>query len=654
MRQPAPPPRAPPLEMDSKDAPPLPRLVHDGESAFCRLWALRWKRHLDGRVEPVPAAAARDGISAVEARPLQLIEADGSVHGGAEAALRALAHAPLKGWMLWLYRRVPGWGRAAEALYGLLARNRPLLSRVTRWTVGPDLAPPTYFRGRWLFLRGLALVAFCAFVSTGLQILGLVGSAGITPLGEQLAGVVREVGHPSYLRFPTLSWWNPSDGFLRLQCWTGAGLAVLLFLGFAPLPALIGMWALWLSVNTAAGDFLLQVGDVILLESLLLAIFWAPRNLLPGLRRETPPSTIGRFLLVYMLFRLMLLCGLTKLLSGDPTWHDLSALLYHFYTQPNPAYLSWFVNLAPAWFHKLSVVLTLLIEVPTPFLVFAPRRLQHFAGVAFAILMVMIWATGTFGWFNLITFALCFVLFDDRSLERVLPARLLGGWPARLVPVRDGLLARARALGMVGVLLFLGSLSTFLFLYRVTRGPGTNFIWPGVEEMPRVVNALRPFRPSGLFSPFARVHPVRKVVVLEGSDDGVHWRPYDFKWQPGRLHVPPRVFRPHMPRLDWHMWFLALEHRGQVQDWYVKFLQRVLEGSPPVLALLGSNPFPGRPPRYLRSSYYDYVYTDYEEWKRTGNFWKRTFSSPYGPDVTLVDGRITIAAATSPRESAGF
>ena len=60
----------------------------------------------------------------------------------------------------------------------------------------------------------------------------------------------------------------------------------------------------------------------------------------------------GIWLLRWLLFRFMFLSGLVKLLSGDPTWANLSALFYHFQTQPLPTPLAWYAHHLPRAYSK--------------------------------------------------------------------------------------------------------------------------------------------------------------------------------------------------------------------------------------------------------------------------------------------------------------
>jgi hypothetical protein len=64
-------------------------------------------------------------------------------------------------------------------------------------------------------------------------------------------------------------------------------------------------------------------------------------------------------------------------------------------------------------------------------------------------------------------------------------------------------------------------------------------------------------------------------------------------------------------------------------------LVRLLEGSPPVLALLARNPFPVHPPVYLRAMRYDYRFTTTAERRATGAWWSRALVGPYSPVISL-------------------
>jgi hypothetical protein len=128
----------------------------------------------------------------------------------------------------------------------------------------------------------------------------------------------------------------------------------------------------------------------------------------------------------------------------------------------------------------------------------------------------------------------------------------------------------------------------------------------------------------------------RREIIVEGSDDGANWLPYEFKYKPGDMNRRPGFVAPFQPRLDWQMWFAALGDYRQ-NPWFVGFCLRLLQGSPELLTLLEKNPFPNHPPRYLRAEFYDYGFTNFEQRRTTGAWWKRERVGEYLPPISLSD-----------------
>ena len=133
---------------------------------------------------------------------------------------------------------------------------------------------------------------------------------------------------------------------------------------------------------------------------------------------------------------------------------------------------------------------------------------------------------------------------------------------------------------------------------------------------------------------FAVMTTERREIIVEGSNDGVNWLAYEFKYKPGDVNRRPGFVAPFQPRLDWQMWFAALGDYRQ-NPWFVNFCERLLQGSPEVLALLAKNPFPGQPPRFIRAEFYDYHFTNFAERRATGAWWKREFIGEYLPPISL-------------------
>ena len=207
--------------------------------------------------------------------------------------------------------------------------------------------PEVYALVRGVFLRGLGAVYFCAFASLWPQVLGLIGSRGILPARDFLDAVAAQAGPERYRLVPTLLWLGAGDHALRGLCAAGMLLSLLLILGVLPIPTLASLWLLYLSLVSVGQDFLGFQWDTLLLETGFLAIFVAPGRVLPCFASETPPSRLALWLQRWLLFRLMFGSGVVKLASGDPTWHGLTAMAYHYETQPLPTPTAWLLHLLP-------------------------------------------------------------------------------------------------------------------------------------------------------------------------------------------------------------------------------------------------------------------------------------------------------------------
>ena len=145
---------------------------------------------------------------------------------------------------------------------------------------------------------------------------------------------------------------------------------------------------------------------------------------------------------------------------------------------------------------------------------------------------------------------------------------------------------------------------------------------------------LEPFRTVNAYGLFAVMTTQRNEIVLEGSNDGLDWQPYEFKYKPGEVSRRPAFVAPRQPRLDWQMWFAALGSPEQ-SPWLQPLCGRLLQGSPDVLALLAANPFPNAPPKYIRAELYNYQFTDAATRHATGAWWQRTRVREFLPVVSL-------------------
>ncbi len=628
------------------DTPPpraRPVLVFDGDCRFCRLWIERWHEATGEAVEYLPQqdpecarrfpqlepAALRDAV--------HLVDPDGHVTRGAQAVLLTLARAPhLLRPTSWLLRR-PGIMAVLEGAYGIVARHRVAFSFLTRLLWGHTVRRPTWFIARELLLAGLAAIHGVAFLSLWVQIDGLLGSRGILPAAEFLQRAASHfdqagLGLDRYRVLPTLAWFGAGDTALQFCCGLGLALSVLAFLGLARAPAFLGLWALYLSLSVVGQDFLSFQWDALLLETTLVAVFLAPWRLRRADARAAPPSGVARLLVVWLLFRLMFQSGLVKLLSGDISWQNLTALEFHYWTQPLPGPLAWHVHHLPVWFNRAACAALFVVELALPWLVWAPRRPRLMAFTGFTLLQLAILATGNYTFFNLLALVLGFSLVDDASWRKGLAAlrRDTGpaqppiapapsSRPARFVPlIRRSLLA-----ALVLVALLAGSAPLIRTVLPTLAAPGL--------ALQHWLAPLRSFNSYGLFAVMTVQRP---EIIVEGSSDGARWEAYEFRHKPGDPRRSPAQVAPHQPRLDWQMWFAALSDVRR-SPWFLRFTNRLLEGSPPVLALLRHNPFPETPPRFVRARLVHYRFSSPAERRQTGAWWIREDRGLYCPPLAL-------------------
>lgn len=489
-----------------------------------------------------------------------------------------------------------------------------VLDRFRRARVQPDADPLAPARNRFalsaaIFLRLLAIVHFIAFTSLWTQLAGLVGPHGIAPAGEFLRRVHDHLDSAAYARLPTLCWIFGTDTALPVLCAAGTLLSLLLFIGVAPLACLALLWVAYLSLVNVGQPFLGFQWDALLLETTLLAVFLAPRTLLPLWRPASAPP-LALFTLRWLLFRLMFMSGIVKLASGDPTWRNLTALSYHYETQPLPNPVAWWAHHLPGTFQRASCAGMFVLELVVPFFLFAPRPFRHNAALLLAVLQLLIAFTGNFAFFNLLTLVLCLLCLDDAWWRTVLRRPPAASAANTLAPRWRRVVARAGTA-------FVVAYTSLLALPDLARFVGAAPLFE------RVVNRIAPFNSFNTYGLFAVMTTTRPELVFEGSDDARTWHAYELPCKPGDLSRRPPVVAPYQPRLDWQLWFAALGPPSQ-SPWVLSVCEHLLRGTPEVLALFARNPFPQHPPRYVRVVRYDYRFTTAAERARTGAWWRRT------------------------------
>ncbi|HEY1240033.1 MAG TPA: lipase maturation factor family protein, partial [Bryobacteraceae bacterium] len=270
-------------------------------------------------------------------------------------------------------------------------------------------------------LRALGLIYLIAFVDFGIQASGLIGSGGILPFADYLRAAQASLGRAAYWDVPSVLWLNWHDGALTTVWVLGAIFAGVALAGYFQRAALAVCLVLWLSLCAVGQDFLSFQWDVLLLEAGFLAVF-------------ADESPVRVWLFRWLAFRLMFFSGAGKLLSGDPSWRGLTALHYHYETQPLPTPVAWYMYQLPMAFHKASTAFVLFAEVAAPFLFFAPRRFRYAGAWITIALQLLILITGNYTFFNLLTIVLALFLFvEPKRVARGLAHRVVSGAVAALI-----------------------------------------------------------------------------------------------------------------------------------------------------------------------------------------------------------------------------
>ena len=610
--------------------PPKPLMIWDGECHFCKRWIERWREITAGKVDYVTYQEAANRFPEIPIeqfkRAVAFIEPDGKAFFAAEAVYRSLRYRSSRRWLAWSYDRVPGFAAVSELAYKFIARHRGAGSAITRLLWGNDVRPPTYSWGRRWFLRTLGVIYLIAFVSLWVQVDGLIGSDGISPVSQFLPAAHEQLSGRAYSLLPTLCWFNSSNAFLHFLCAGGVVLSLLLIAGIVPVVSLIALFVLYLSLTIAGQAFLSFQWDILLLETGFLAIFLAPWQIWPKRGREPPVSRAALFLLKLLLFKLMVMSGVVKLTSGDDSWgwlnHSfhwsaLTALDYHYWSQPLPTVFGWWADKSPEWFKHFSVAFCLAVEIIAPFFIWAPRRPRLIAAGLIVFLQIAIAVTGNYCFFNLLTIALCLLLIDDAAIGRKYETVIDHRYSHRL-----------SMYGAIAVIVVTVPINAWL-IFTAFKPDAP---WP--RALALIYEHVEPFRIANGYGLFRVMTKDRAEIVIEGSADGIDWLPYEFKWKPADVKRAPGWCAPHQPRLDWQMWFAALG-APQRNPWFGGLVVRLLQGSGDVTRLLAHNPFPDQPPRYIRASFYRYRFTTVEEHRQSGAWWKRQELREYLPTVSL-------------------
>jgi lipase maturation factor 1 len=495
---------------------------------------------------------------------------------------------------------------------------------------------------RWLFLRSLGLIYFSAFFSLLFQVRGLIGPRGILPAVEYLE-TISSLGALRFWYVPSLLWLSSSDSMLMALCWIGLIGSVALVFNIWPRAMLIVCFVCFLSFVATAQDFSGYQSDGMLLEAGFLSIFLAPSGSLPGWGAKSPPVRAAMFLLLWEWFRIYFQSGVVKLASGDPTWRNLTAMYEYYQNGPLPTWIGWYVQHLPHWFHIATAAMTLGMELGLVWMAFLSRRWKIVCFFIVTAWQIGVIATANYTFLNYLVLVLAFLLLDDAFLQRSVPLR----WQCTLsnnaardedtessesepsggeeeVSTKTRSLAPLRSVVTAIVL---------TWIFYATLVPALRMFWHSAPVLVEPVIALEPFRIANEYGLFAVMTPHRYEIEFQGSDDGVRWVAYPFRYKPQQLNERPRIYAPYQPRFDWNLWFASL---GSWQEYPIvpRTEELLLMNDDAVLTLFAGNPFHDRPPRFVRAVLWQYWFSTLEQKGTEGVWWQRQLVGAYGPILT--------------------
>lgn len=535
---------------------------------------------------------------------------------------------------------------------------------LVRW-FGP---PRSYQLTRTLIFRLLGLVYVFAFLGLIQQGLPLLGSHGLTPIGDYVSRVHAAGG--TFWDLPSLFMLDSSDGAITAWAWIGFAISLCVACGYANLPMLLVLWAIYGSFERVGQLWFAFGWEIQILETTLVAAVmahpWDPRPL----AAKAPPVT-SIVLMRWLAFRIMIGAGLIKL-RGDSCWTHLTCLDWHFETQPLPNPLSpWFHHL-PHAVHAGGVIANHVVEVIAPWFAFGPRRLRLVAGAMMGSFQIVLILSGNLAFLNWLTLVPILACFDDDLWLRVCPRRVREWLRARMRPgePRDGRqLAMAMAIGgtVILAITWFGTLKAAIIItalaigkvalrYRLRlrtsgmRVDGHQILagvfaalvivksWPVVDNLTSKHQAMNTeydrLALVNTYGAFGSVGAVRHELVIEGTLDAdpehATWKAYELPCKPGALDRRPCVLGPYHRRLDWLIWFSAMYDQPE-DPWILHFVWKLLDGDRMVRRLLAVDPFHGVAPKWVRIRRFVYHLAPYS----ADTWWTRDSEQLWLPPVSL-------------------
>jgi len=497
--------------------------------------------------------------------------------------------------------------------------------------IAPDVARvegarPTYWLTRFFMLRLLGGVYAVAFLVAIHQAVPLIGESGLLPVRLYLQRVSEVFGSAGagFRRLPSIFWFLHSDAALQAAAWAGFLLSCVVLAGFANALVLALLWLLYMSFVHVGQEWYGYIWEIQLLETGFLAIFLCPLWDMRPFPKRAPPALI-MVLFRWLVFRIMLGSGLIKL-RGDEVWRNSTALYYHFETQPLPGPLSRLFHFLPPPVLKAGVWFNHLAELVAPWFVFWPRVARYAAGMVIILFQVTLIFSGNLSFLNWLTIIPALACFDDQWWSRLVPRRL----------AQMAVVAESRAVPSEPMQITSWVLTVIVALLSIQ--PVSNLL----SSRQRMNASFDPLDLVNTYGAFGSVGRERLNVVFEGTqdehpDDSARWVAYPYRGLPVAANRRPPQVAPYQLRLDWQMWFAAMSTPDEY-PWTLHLIWKLLHNDPGAAGLFAANPFPGKPPRYIRAVLYRYSFA--RPGHRNGRWWNRTRVGSWIPPLSVDDPRL--------------
>jgi hypothetical protein len=485
---------------------------------------------------------------------------------------------------------------------------------------------PTYWLTRFVILRLLGAIYAVAFLAAINQIIPLIGVDGLLPVGIFLRRVSDALGSPGagFARLPSLFWFGHSDANLLTAAWIGFVLSCFVMAGFANALILAVLWILYMSFVHVGQDWYGYGWEIQLLETGFLAIFLCPLFDLRPFPRHAPPMPVI-VLFRWLAFRIMLGAGMIKI-RGDEVWRNGTALYYHFETQPLAGPLSRWFHFLPRIVLKMGVWFNFLAELIAPWFVFGPRLARQIAGNIIVTLQIILVLSGNLSFLNWLTIVPALACFDDGFWSKRLPHFLVCKAEKAIIHSEPSRPTMVTAWILTAVIAVLSIQPVFNIL-----------------SSRQIMNtSFDPYDLVNTYGAFGSVGRERFNVVFEGTmdpvpDSNAHWKAYPYKGLPVALDKRPPQIAPYQLRLDWQMWFAAMSTPDEY-PWTLNLVSKLLHNDQGAVRLFADNPFPDKPPLFIRAVLYRYSFA--KAGNPNGLWWNRERLGDWLPALSADNPRL--------------